>query len=172
MCLWRRSLSGPIPCRCDCAWAQIADHGGRKTNDNCRKEADLRRAPKIFAPRPNSGVRPATTVLHGGGIALLSASPGVPTPAGRAEIRIETNIQKTRTAELQKQEGVERLACATGGRAGPPYAASPEPVVKGPRVARSLDPLRTCFVRRRDVASYECGHSWGICEQRRREPSR
>ena len=42
----------------------------------------------------------------------------------------------------------ERLACATGGRAGPPYGASPESVVKGPRVARSLDPLRTCFVMR------------------------
>jgi hypothetical protein len=63
---------------------------------------------KIFAPRPNSVLRPATTVLHGGGIALLSASPGIPTPAGRTEIRIETKILKIRTAELQNLEGVER----------------------------------------------------------------
>jgi hypothetical protein len=84
---------------------------------------------KIFTPRPNTVLRPATTVLHGGGIALLSASPGIPTPAGRTEIRIETNILKIRTAELQNLEGVERVACATAGRRGPPYGAAPEAVV-------------------------------------------
>ena len=79
-----------------------------------------------------------------------------------AMTRLDENPRRGRTVPEMNDERLrellttKRIACATGGRAGPPFWG--QPGARGSRVLAQrgpLTPLRTCFVRWRSGGFHE-----------------